>query len=103
MNVTLPGHLQMLLALYGYLLPLLLYVVWSTLSLWDLGRREGLSTGAVWLWALAIFLLPFVGALAYLLIGGAQLGARTRLVAVGGGAAIYALVLVVGASVGGIS
>lgn len=103
MNITLPGHLQMLLALYGYLLPLLLYVVWSTLSLWDLGRREGLSTGAVWLWALAIFLLPFVGALAYLLIGGAQLGVRTRLVAVGGGAAIYALVLVVGASVGGIS
>jgi len=64
MNVTLPGYLQMLLALYGYLLPLLLYVVWSTLALWDLGRREGLSAGAVWLWALAVFLLPFAGALA---------------------------------------
>jgi hypothetical protein len=103
MNVTLPSHLQMLLALYGYILPLLLYVVWSTLSLWDLGRREGMSTGAVWIWAFAIFLLPFIGAIAYLLIGGARLDARTRLVAVGGGAAVYALVLVVGASLGGIS
>jgi hypothetical protein len=103
MNVTLPSHLQMLLALYGYLLPLLLYVVWSTLALWDLGRREGMSSGAVWLWALAIFLLPFVGALAYLLVGGARLVMRTRLVAVGGGAAIYILVLLAGAGLGGIS
>ena len=62
-----------------------------------------LPPASVWLWAFAIFLLPFVGALAYLLMGGAQLGSRTRLVAVGGGAAIYALVLVVGSSLGGIS
>lgn len=103
MNVTMPGYLQMLLGLYGYLLPMLLYVVWSTLALWDLGRRENMPTASVWLWAFAIFLLPFVGALAYLLMGGAQLGSRTRLVAVGGGAAIYALVLVVGSSLGGIS
>ena len=103
MNVTMPGYLQMLLGLYGYLLPVLLYVVWSTLALWDLGRRENMSTVSVWLWTFAIFLLPFVGALAYLLIGGAQLGSRTRLVTVGGGAAIYALVLVVGSSLGGIS
>jgi Phospholipase_D-nuclease N-terminal len=103
MTVTLPGTLQMLLGLYGYLLPMLLYMVWSTLALWDLGRRDTVSSGAVWLWALAIFLLPFVGALGYLLLGGAQLGSRTRLVAVAGGAAIYALVLVVGSALGGIT
>ena len=103
MNVTLPTNLQMLLGLYGYLLPLLLYVVWSTLALWDLGQRPGLSGGAVWGWSFAIFLLPFIGALAYLLIGGAQVPARTRMVAVGGGAALYVLVLVVGAEMGGIA
>jgi hypothetical protein len=103
MNVNLPGNLQMVLGLYAYLLPLLLYVVWSTLALWDLGQRESLSGGAVWLWAFAVFLLPFVGALAYLFIGGAAVAPRTRLVAVGGGAALYALVLVIGAGVGGIS
>ena len=103
MNVTLPSNLQMILGLYGYLLPLLLYVVWSTLALWDLGRRESISGGAVWGWALLIFLLPFVGALAYLLLGGAQLASRTRVVAIGGGAALYALVLMIGSSIGGIS
>ncbi len=103
MNVTLPSYLQMILGLYGYLLPLLLYVVWSTLALWDLGRREGIAGGAVWGWAFLIFLVPFLGALAYLFFGGATLNSRTRLVAVGGGAAIYALVLLVGSSIGGIS
>lgn len=103
MNVTLPSNLQMILGLYGYLLPMLLYVVWSTLALWDLGRRENLSSGAVWGWALLVFLLPFVGALAYLLFGGAQLASRTRVVAIGGGAGLYALVLVIGAAIGGIS
>ena len=39
MNVTCPANLQMILGLYAFLLPLLLYVVWTTLALWDLGRR----------------------------------------------------------------
>jgi len=103
MNVTLPSNAQMLLALYAYLLPLLLYVVWSTLALWDLGRRETLSNGAAWGWALAVYLLPFVGALAYLFFGAARVAPRTRLLAVGGGAAIYVIALLVGAGLGGIS
>ena len=39
MNVTLPGRFQMILGLYAFLLPLLLYVLWTTLAFWDLGRR----------------------------------------------------------------
>lgn len=103
MNPTLPSTFQMLLSLYGYLLPLVLYVVWSTLALWDLGHRDELSSGALWLWTLAIFLLPFAGALAYLLVGGARIGPRTRLTCIGGGAVLYALVLIIGAGIGGIS
>jgi hypothetical protein len=38
-SVAGPSVLQMLLGLYGYLLPLLLYVVWSAL-------RSGTSAGA---------------------------------------------------------
>ena len=49
MTVTLPSTLQMLLGLYAYLLPMLLYVLWSTLALWDLGQRNALSTAAVWI------------------------------------------------------
>ncbi len=102
MSVTMPSNLQMLLGLYAYLLPLLLYVLWSTLALWDLGRREQLAVSAVWIWALLIFVLPFAGALGYLLFGGARLAPRVRLLALGGGAA-YFVVLALGAAIGGIS
>ena len=102
MSVTLPSHLQMLLGLYAYLLPMLLYVLWSTLALWDLGRRDDLAGGAVWIWALLIFAVPFVGPVVYLFFGGARLAPRLKLLALGGGGA-YALVLALGAAIGGIS
>jgi hypothetical protein len=102
MSVTMPGILQMILGLYAYLLPLLLYVLWSTLALWDLGRRDDLATTAVWIWALSIFALPFVAALGYLFFGGTRLAPRVKLLALGGGVA-YLLVLVLGTSIGGIS
>ena len=102
MSVTLPSNLQMLLGFYAYLLPLLLYVLWSTLALWDLGRRSELAATAVWFWAFAIFALPFVAALGYLFFGGARLAPRVKLLALGGGAA-YLLILAFGASIGGIT
>jgi hypothetical protein len=92
----------MILALYAYLLPTLLYVLWTTLALWDLGRRADTPTAKVWLWGLAIFALPFVGALAYLFVGGATLAPRVKLLALGGTGA-YLVVLALGASLGGIS
>lgn len=98
-----PSLLQMLLGLYGFLLPLLLYVLWSTLVLWDLGRRHDLRASAVWGWALAVFLLPFAGPLAYFALGGGGLARTVKLLAVGGGAAAYVLTLAVGAAIGGIS
>jgi len=96
-SVSSPSLLQMLLGLYGYLLPVLLYVLWSTLALWDIGRRTELSAGKVWVWVLAIFLLPFVGPVAYLLLAGKSVPQRSRVVLIGGGAAAYVLVLVAAA------
>ena len=98
-----PGTLQMLLALYGYLLPILLYVLWSTLALWDLGRRETLRPLTIWSWTLGVFLLPGVGALAYLGWGGGTLPRSLKLTTVVGGVATYLLVLVIGGALGGIS
>src|SRR6185312_1049729 len=86
MTVTLPGSLQMLLGLYAYLLPLLLYVLWSTLALWDLGRREDAAAAPVWIWTLAIFRRPRVGALGYLLFGGTRPAPRINLLALESGA-----------------
>jgi Phospholipase_D-nuclease N-terminal len=101
--VALPTVLQMLLGLYGYLLPLLLYVLWSTLALWDLSRRADLRPALIWGWTLAIFALPFIGPIAYLFLGGSQIPSRARMVTVGGGAAAYVLVLLLGAALGGVS
>jgi hypothetical protein len=98
-----PSTLQMLLGLYGFLLPLLLYVVWSALALWDIGRRKELATGAIWGWVLAIFAIPVLGAAAYLLAGGSQVSRTLKLATVVGGAAAYAAVLLIGMSIGGIS
>jgi Phospholipase_D-nuclease N-terminal len=102
MSVTLPTGLQMLLGLYAYLLPMLLYVLWSTLALWDLARREEIAAAKLWIWAFLIFAVPFLAALAYLLIGGTSLKPRVKMLALGGGAA-YLLVLALGAGIGGIS
>lgn len=98
-----PSFLQMLLGLYGFLLPLLLYVVWSSLALWDIGKRRELGAAAVWGWVLAIFALPIIGAAAYLLAGSGQISKPLKLATVGGGIAAYALVLVLGSAIGGIS
>jgi hypothetical protein len=102
MNVTLPTNMQMILGLYAYLLPLLLYVVWTTLALWDLGRRAEAKATATWVWTLLILALPFIGPLAYLFLSGTKLAPRIKLIALGGGAA-YLLVLALGAVIGGVS
>lgn len=99
-TATAPSMLQMLLGLYGFLLPTLLYVLWSTLALWDLGRRSDLGPRAVWGWTLAIFLLPFAGPLAYLLLSAAALPRQTRLTAVLGGGGVYALVVLLALGLG---
>jgi|SRR5579871_379870 len=102
MNVTLPGNLQMILGLYAYLLPLLLYVLWTTLALWDLGRRTDTSVAMTWVWVFVILALPFLGPLVYLFLGGSKLTPRIRWIALGAGAA-YLLVLALGVSIGGVS
>ena len=90
----------MLLGLYGFLLPTLLYVLWSTLALWDLGRRSDLGPGAIWGWTLAIFLLPFAGPLVYLLVSAASLPRQTRLTAILGGGGAYAVVAALALALG---
>jgi hypothetical protein len=102
MNVTLPSNFQMILGLYAFLLPLLLYVLWTTLALWDLGRRPETTATATWAWVFLILALPFLGALAYLFLSGTRLTSRIKLIALGGGAA-YLLVLALGISIGGVS
>ena len=80
----------LLIGLYGYAFPLILYVAWVVLSLWDLARREDLSGGARLGWTAAVLVLPLVGPIGYLLAGGSQIPRGMRLFLVLGGLLIYA-------------
>lgn len=102
-EIPLPSALQVVVSLYGYFLPLMLYVVWSTLAFWDLGRREDLSKGTTTLWVMVILLVPFLGGLAYHLVGGSQVPRVVRTAVVGGGLTVFAVVLAIGSLIGGIS
>lgn len=101
--IHLPTVFQMILGIYAYLLPLLLYVLWTSLALWDLGRRESVSGGALWGWCTVIFLLPMVGPVAYLLLGGGETARNLKLASIGGGIGLYVIILVVGQIAGGIA
>jgi plastocyanin len=93
---------QALFGLYAYLLPFVLYTAWTSLALWDLARRDDLGRGATSAWVLVVFLVPFLGVLAYHVAGRPRLPAWLRAVVIGGGIASYLVILAIGAVVGGI-
>jgi plastocyanin len=90
-------------ALYGYLLPFVLYAAWTSLALWDLARRDDLGRGAAIGWIAVILLVPFLGVIAYHVLGRPKLPAWLRAAVIGGGLVAYLVVLGVGALLGGIA
>jgi hypothetical protein len=94
---------QLLFALYGYLLPFVLYAAWTSLALWDLARRDDLGRPAAVAWIGAVLLVPFLGVVAYHVLGRPRLPGWLRAAVVGGGLVAYLVVLGVGALLGGIA
>jgi hypothetical protein len=94
---------QLVFALYGYLLPFVLYAAWTSLALWDLARRDDLRRGASLAWIAVVLLVPFLGVIAYHVLGRPRLPAWLRAAVVGGGVAAYLVVLGIGALLGGIA
>ena len=86
----------MLIGLYGYAFPMILYVVWVALALWDLARREDLSGGRRIAWSAAVLVLPVLGPAGYLLAGGSAIPRGMRYFVVLGGIAVYLALGVVG-------
>ncbi|HKE97354.1 MAG TPA: right-handed parallel beta-helix repeat-containing protein [Actinomycetes bacterium] len=94
---------QVVLSLYGYLLPVVLLAAWVSLAFWDLAARSGeLRRGVVLGWVAAVLLLPLVGVLAYHVLGRPRLPVWLRAAVIGGGIATWLIVLGVGAALGGI-
>ena len=80
---------QILLGLYGELLPIAIYAAWLSLGFWDLARNEKLSTPARLCWMAALVAVPILGPIAYYLVGRSQLSRSFRLMFVLGAPVLY--------------
>lgn len=90
------GPFGVVIGLYGYLFPLMLYTAWVVLSLWDLARREELSGATRVAWSAVVLVVPLIGPLAYLMVGGSRIPAGMRWVLILGGLLVYLLLLAAG-------
>lgn len=68
-SVKSPGFLLYLSYFYAYFLPMILYVLWTPLSIYELGQRNDLSYNKLMTWTMIIVLFPWVGSIAYFFPG----------------------------------
>jgi len=103
MGVTFASTFGAIVGLYAYVLPLVLYATWVVIAIWEIiGKRDDLTAGAELVWILAILILPFVGVLAYYIVGKSQIPVSHRWVLLAGGLGAYALFLALGLAIGGV-
>ncbi len=85
------GPFGVMIGLYGYLFPFMLYTAWVVLSLWDLARRDDLSNRARVAWTAAVLIVPLIGPIGYLVAGGSRIPASMRWILILGGLGAYLL------------
>lgn len=103
MGVTFASTVGGLLGLYAYVLPLVLYAAWVVIAVWEIiTRRDDLGRGAGVGWVLLILVVPFLGVIAYYVVGNSQIPRAYRWVLLAGGMGAYLLFLVLGLVVGGV-
>jgi hypothetical protein len=78
-----------LIGLYAYVLPLILYSAWVSIALWDLVRQDAVPNRTRVLWMLAVLVVPLVGPVAYYGFGRSPIQRSLRVMLVVGGLAIY--------------
>jgi plastocyanin len=92
---------SLLLGLYGYILPFVLYAAWVAIAIWDLIRRDGESISNRTVWIAVVILVPFIGPLLYFGFGGSPIPAQLRLVLTAGGLVAYGIFVLLGVVFGG--
>jgi hypothetical protein len=103
MGVTFASVIGGLLGAYAYFLPLALYAAWVVIALWEIIKRDDLSRGAGIGWMFAILVIPFLGVIAYYIVGKSQIPAAYRWTMLAGGMGVYILFLMLGLVIGGIA
>jgi plastocyanin len=92
---------SLILGLYAYVLPGFLYGAWLTIALWDLIRQESVPVPFRARWMAVVILVPLLGPILYYTWGRSPIPRQLRLMLVVGGAAVYILIAVLAAVLGG--
>jgi hypothetical protein len=102
MGVTFASTIGGFIGLYAYILPLALYAAWVVIALWEIIKRDELSRGVAIGWMIAILVIPFLGVIAYYIVGKSGIPTVYRWVLLAGGMGAYVLFLVLGLLIGGV-
>ena len=90
----------LLIGLYGYVLPFVLYAAWVAIALWDLIRQESQPLPHRARWMLVVLVVPFIGPLLYFAFGRSPIPRQLRIMLTAGGVAIYAAFVLLGVVAG---
>jgi plastocyanin len=92
---------SLLIGLYGYVLPGILYAAWVTIALWDLIRVESQPISFRARWMAVVLLVPFAGPLLYFAFGRSPIPSQLRLMLTVGGLVATVAISAVAALLGG--
>jgi hypothetical protein len=90
------GFAGILLGLYVYALPLILYSAWVSIALWDLVRQEAVPNGARIAWMAGVIAIPLLGPIGYYAFGRSPIQRSLRVMLVAGGVGIYVALAALG-------
>jgi len=91
----------LLLGLYGYVLPFVVYAAWVAIAMWDLIRQESSPISHRARWMLIVLAVPFAGPLLYFGFGRSPIPRQLRLILTIGAIAVYAVFVLIGVLIGG--
>ena len=91
----------LLIGLYGYVLPGVLYGAWVTIALWDLIRQESRPISSRARWMAVVLLVPFAGPLLYFAFGRSPIPSQLRLMLTAGGLVATLAISALAALLGG--
>jgi plastocyanin len=94
------GWWGVLIGLYAYALPLVLYSAWISIALWDLVRQDAVPNRTRVLWIVVVLVVPLAGPIAYYAFGRSPIQPSLRVMLVAGGLAIYAAITAIAISLG---
>lgn len=94
------GWWGILIGLYAYALPLILYSAWISIALWDLVRQEAVPNGVRIAWMAGVIAVPVLGPVAYYAFGRSPIQRSLRVMLVAGGLGIYLVLAAIGVAVG---